>query len=79
MGLSRRPLWLVGPTEGPQVRALEARPHDPHTPAALTSFSPFEAWVRVLLAEHPEMPATVLAERAGWEGSITWFRDNVRR
>ena len=42
-------------------------------------FSPFEAWVRVLLAEHPEMPAMVLAERAGWEGPITWFRDNVRR
>ena len=25
------------------------------------------------------MPATVLAERVGWTGSITWFRDNVRR
>jgi len=25
------------------------------------------------------MPATVIAERVGWEGSITWFRDNVRR
>jgi len=25
------------------------------------------------------MPATVLAERVGWEGSITWFRDNIRR
>lgn len=44
-----------------------------------TSFSPFEAKVRVLLADHPEMPATVLAERVGWQGSITWFRDNVRR
>jgi hypothetical protein len=33
----------------------------------------------VLLEEHPEMPATVIAERVGWEGSITWFRDNVRR
>jgi len=45
----------------------------------LTSFSPFEARVRALLAEHPEMPATVLAERVEWPGSITWFRDNVRR
>ena len=45
----------------------------------LTSFSPFEARVRALLEEHPEMPATVLAERVGWDGSITWFRDNVRR
>jgi transposase len=44
-----------------------------------TSFTRFEMRVRVLLAEHPDLPATVLAERAGWTGSITWFRDNVRR
>jgi hypothetical protein len=25
------------------------------------------------------MPATVIAERVGWQGSITWFRDHVRR
>ena len=25
------------------------------------------------------MPATVLAERVGWPGSIRWFRDNVNR
>ena len=25
------------------------------------------------------MPATVLAERVGWTGSITWFRENVKR
>jgi len=33
--------------------------------------------VRQLLLEMPEMPATVLAERAGWTGSIRWFRDEV--
>jgi len=44
-----------------------------------TSFEPFEARVRALLEEHPEMPATVIAERVSWDGSITWFRDNVRR
>ena len=44
-----------------------------------TSFSPFEPRVRALLAEFPQMPATVIAERVGWSGSITWFRDNVRR
>jgi transposase len=44
-----------------------------------TSFSPFEARVRALLAEFPEMPATVIAERVGWEGSISWFRENVGR
>jgi hypothetical protein len=30
------------------------------------------------LAEHPDLPATVMAERLGWTGSITWPRDNVR-
>jgi hypothetical protein len=44
-----------------------------------TSFTPFEGRVGQLLAETPDMPATVLAERVGWEGSIRWFRDNVRR
>ena len=44
-----------------------------------TSFTPFEARVKTMLAEYPEMPATVIAERVGWQGSITWFRDNVRR
>jgi transposase len=44
-----------------------------------TSFEPFEALVGQLLVKTPDMPATVLAERVGWTGSITWFRDNVRR
>lgn len=44
-----------------------------------TSSSPFEARVRALLTEHPSMPATVIAERVEWTGSITWFRENVRR
>ena len=35
--------------------------------------------MRALLAETPDMPATVLAERVGWTGSIRWFRDNVKR
>lgn len=47
--------------------------------AQSTSFSPFEPRVRALLEEFPQMPATVIAERVGWTGSITWFRDNVRR
>ncbi|MGW9111885.1 hypothetical protein [Microbacterium sp. NPDC055683] len=41
--------------------------------------APFEPRVRALLAERPDMPATVLAERVGWPGSIRWFRDNVSR
>jgi len=44
-----------------------------------TSFTPFEVRVRALLVETPDMPATVIAERVGWEGSITWFRAHVKR
>lgn len=46
---------------------------------APTSFTPFEWRVRELLADTADMPATVLAERVGWTGSIRWFRDNVNR
>ena len=46
--------------------------------AGANAFTPFEARVRVLLAEHPDLPGTVLAERVGWSGSITWFREQVR-
>ncbi len=38
--------------------------------AGPTSFTVFEPRVRALLSETPDMPATVLAERVGWEGSI---------
>ncbi len=44
-----------------------------------TSFTVFEARVRALLKDVPDMPATVLAERVGWTGSIRWFSDNVKR
>ena len=44
-----------------------------------TSFTAFEPAVRALLEDVPDMPATVLAERVGWTGSIRWFRENVKR
>jgi len=44
-----------------------------------TSFTVFEPRVRALLTDTPDMPATVLAERVGWTGSIRWFRQNVKR
>jgi hypothetical protein len=46
---------------------------------APTSFVSFEARVRALLEWEPETPATVIAERVGWSGLITWFRENVKR
>ena len=45
--------------------------------APVTLFAPFEQHVRQLLGATPSMPATVLAERVGWEGSPSWFRQNV--
>ena len=61
-------------------RALASdRPPKYERPAVPTSFTPFEPAVRQLLMDTPDMPATVIAERVGWTGSITWFRDNVRR
>ena len=33
----------------------------------------------MLLAEFPDMPASVIAERVGWSGSPSWFRENVAR
>ena len=61
-------------------RALASdRPPKYQRPAVPTSFTPFEPAVRQLLKDTPDMPATVIAERVGWTGSITWFRDNVRK
>ena len=61
------------------ARALSCdRPPRYERPAVATAFTPFAPLVAQLLAVTPDMPATVLAERVGWAGSITWFRDNVR-
>jgi transposase len=37
-----------------------------------------EPQVRALLAEFPQMPATVIAERIGWEHGLTVLKDRVR-
>jgi transposase len=55
-----------------------ASPPQYERPPVVNAFSPAGARVRALLAGYPAMPATVIAERVGWTGSVTWFRDNVR-
>lgn len=70
VGVSRTTVLKAVTSQGPPK--YERRP-------APTSFTPFEPRVRELLADTPAMPATVLAERVGWTGSIRWFRDNVNR
>ena len=37
-----------------------------------------EPQIRALLTEWPTMPATVIAERVGWERSLTVLKDRVR-
>ncbi|MGA8044702.1 MAG: IS21 family transposase [Dermatophilaceae bacterium] len=70
LGISRTTVLAAVASPGPPKYERAAGP---------TSFTPYEARVRQLLADCPEMPATVLAERVGWAGSIRWFRDNVNR
>ena len=61
-----------------KVVASDAPPRYERSPKA-TSFAVFEPQVRRLLEQTPDMPATVLAERVGWSGSIRWFSENVKR
>src|SRR5215469_15989118 len=68
----------IGRSTVARAVASEVPPKYERTPVP-TSFSPFEPRVAALLAEFPEMPATVIAERVGWDGSISWFRENVAR
>jgi transposase len=70
LGISRNTVAKAIASGGP--------PEYSRAPAS-TSFEPFEVWVRQLLEATPSMPATVLAERVGWTGSATWFRQNVAR
>jgi hypothetical protein len=69
LGISRTTVVKVVASVGP--------PRYERTPVE-TSFATFEPRVRALLADEPELPASVIAERVGWTGSISWFRENVK-
>lgn len=47
-------------------------------PAVASRISEAEPRIRAMLSAYPTMPATVIAERIGWTGSISWFRERVR-
>jgi Helix-turn-helix domain of resolvase len=68
----------IGRSTVARAAASDVPPRYERRPAA-TSFTPFEPRVRELLEEFPEMPATVIAERVGWDGSSSWFRENLAR
>jgi len=42
-----------------------------------SAISAAEPRIRALLSAYPQMPATVIAERVGWSGSMSWFRERV--
>jgi transposase len=46
-------------------------------PARASMFEEYEPRVRELLGDLPSMPATVLAQRVGWTGSASHFREKV--
>jgi transposase len=66
-------------SRGTVDRALEAeRPPKYERKPAGSSFDAYAAQVRSLFIQTPRMPASVLAERVGWTGSASLFRDKVR-
>ena len=70
LGISRTTVIKAVNSEAPPRYERKAGP---------TAFTAFEPAVRALLDEVPDMPATVLAERVRWTGSIRWFSENVKR
>jgi transposase len=48
-------------------------------PAKGSSVDAVEPQIRALLLQWPTMPATVIAERIGWERSLTVLKDRVRQ
>ncbi|MGL4174797.1 MAG: IS21 family transposase [Dermatophilaceae bacterium] len=62
------------------VRRALARESPPRyqRPAKGSCVDAFEPAIRELLRGYPRMPATVIAERVGWERSITVLKDRVR-
>ena len=46
-------------------------------PPVVSRFDAYELRVRELLKDFPAMPAMVIAERVGWDGSPSWFRKRV--
>lgn len=81
-GLSQRAIARqLGIARATVASALAAdRPPRYERPAVTSSaWVEVEPAVRRLLADTPTMPATVIAERAGWTGSLSWLRENIAR
>ncbi|GAA1876718.1 IS21 family transposase [Myceligenerans crystallogenes] len=69
LGLARNTVRAALRADGPPRRERGPRG---------SSVDRVEPQIRALLAEHPTMPATVIAERIGWDRSLTVLKDRVR-
>lgn len=79
-GLSQRAIARrLGVARDTVANALASDEQPKYQRAPVTSaIGGVEPQIRALLAGYPQMPATVIAERVGWTGSISWFRERVR-
>ncbi len=69
----------LGISRNTVAKALASdRPPKYERAPAGSSVDEVEARVRVLLAEFPTMPATVISERIGWDRSLTILKDRIR-
>jgi transposase len=68
-GVARNTVRSALRSESPPVFDRKPRP---------SAVDGVEGEIRVLLAEFPRMPATVIAERIGWDRSLTILKDRVR-
>lgn len=69
MGVARNTVRSALRSDGPPVFDRKPRP---------SAVDAVEPAIRELLEEFPRMPATVIAERIGWERSMTILKDRVR-
>jgi transposase len=69
LGISRNTVRSALASDGP--------PRYERTPAG-SSVDAIEPRIRELLQAYPTMPATVIAERVGWERGLTVLKDRVR-
>ncbi|MFL5910251.1 MAG: IS21 family transposase [Gaiellaceae bacterium] len=69
LGVARNTVRSAVRSEGPPVFDRKPRP---------SAVDAVDGEIRVLLAEFPRMPATVIAERIGWDRSLTILKDRVR-
>jgi transposase len=68
LGVARNTVRSALRAEGPPVLQRQRRP---------SAVDAFEPAIRELLEEFPRMPATVLAERVGWQRGISVFKERV--